>query len=455
MTAAKLADDAVVTANIVDANVTTAKLAADAVTTAKILDANVTNAKLANSTVSYGGIQLALGANDATPAFDLADATNLKLNNIDGIAANTTNFSNSILIGQSSTGTLSSADYNVGLGYGVFNNLSSGTGNMSTGYNALNSLTTGDGNVAIGRQVLSKLTQGGKNVGIGRQAGIEIVGDPGSVGGNSLVTGSQNTYIGAETVPSASNVSNETVIGYGGTGQGTGTVTLGNTSVTRIGVSQDNTTDLGSSLIEFKDLYIDGTANLDIVDVDESLVVDGTNISIDATSTLNIDNSNTSNGITIGTATTGVPVSIGHATSETTINDNLTVTGDISGSGSIAGFNANLKDVTAANNFDSNTDVYNLQSSDNGKVITISNGTDSNTKVTIPVNLGAGFNCLIIQKGNHYTKIEALSGNAVSIVNRSSEVFTAGQYAVISIINIGNDGTNDIYIVSGDTRDSN
>ena len=77
------------------------------------------------------------------------------------------------------------------------------------------------------------------------------------------------------------------------------------------------------------------------------------------------------------------------------------------------------------------------------------------TKVTIPVNLGAGFNCLIVQKGNHYTKIEALSGNAVSIVNRSSEVFTAGQYAVISIINIGNDGTNDIYIVSGDTRDSN
>ena len=89
---------------------------------------------------------------------------------------------------------------------------------MATGFNALNSLTEGDGNVAIGRQVLSKLTQGSKNVGIGRQAGIQIVGDPGSVGGNSLVTGSQNTYIGAETVPSASSVSNETVIGYGATG---------------------------------------------------------------------------------------------------------------------------------------------------------------------------------------------------------------------------------------------
>jgi hypothetical protein len=35
----------------------------------------IANANLANSTVSYGGISLALGASDATPAFDLSDAT--------------------------------------------------------------------------------------------------------------------------------------------------------------------------------------------------------------------------------------------------------------------------------------------------------------------------------------------------------------------------------------------
>ena len=73
---------------------------------------------------------------------------------------------------------------------------------------------------------------------------------------------------------------------------------------------------------------IDGIANLDNTDIDGTLVVDGSNISLDSTTTLNIDNSNTSNGITIGTATSGVPVSIGHTTSETTVNDNLTVTGD-------------------------------------------------------------------------------------------------------------------------------
>ena len=37
---------------------------------------NLANSVLANSTVSYGGVSLALGATDATPAFDLTDATN-------------------------------------------------------------------------------------------------------------------------------------------------------------------------------------------------------------------------------------------------------------------------------------------------------------------------------------------------------------------------------------------
>jgi len=74
-------------------------------------------------------------------------------------------------------------------------------------------------------------------------------------------------------------------------------------------------------------LSVDGTADLDNTDIDGTLVVDGSNISLDSTSTLNIDNSNTSNGITIGTATSGVPISIGHSTSETTVNDNLNVTG--------------------------------------------------------------------------------------------------------------------------------
>ena len=95
------------------------------------------------------------------------------------------------------------------------------------------------------------------------------------------------------------------------------------------------------------DADIDGTTNLDNTDIDGTLVVDGSNISLDSTSTLNIDNSNTSNGITIGTATSGVPISIGHTTSEVTVNDNLTVTGDLTVSGTTTTVNSttvNLND---------------------------------------------------------------------------------------------------------------
>ena len=99
--------------------------------------------------------------------------------------------------------------------------------------------------------------------------------------------------------------------------------------------SEDDLVLAGAAGIDLAgDIDVDGTANLDNTDIDGTLAVDGTTISLDATTSLNIDNSNTSNGITIGTATSGVPISIGHSTSEVTVNDNLTVTGTLTlGSG--------------------------------------------------------------------------------------------------------------------------
>ena len=84
-------------------------------------------------------------------------------------------------------------------------------------------------------------------------------------------------------------------------------------------VDIDGAVDMATTLavagnVDFNgDLDVDGTTNLDNTDIDGTLVVDGSNISLDSTATLNIDNSNTTNGITIGTATSGVPVSIGHS----------------------------------------------------------------------------------------------------------------------------------------------
>ena len=91
---------------------------------------------------------------------------------------------------------------------------------------------------------------------------------------------------------------------------------------------------------------IDGTTNLDDTDIDGSLTVDGaidlnaTTLDIDATDDIDIDTSDTTGGIAIGTANSGVPISIGHTTSEVTVNDNMTVTGNLTVSGTTTTVNS-------------------------------------------------------------------------------------------------------------------
>ena len=48
------------------------------------LAGSIANSKLSNSSVSFGGVSLALGASDATPAFDLTDATNYPTSSLSG-----------------------------------------------------------------------------------------------------------------------------------------------------------------------------------------------------------------------------------------------------------------------------------------------------------------------------------------------------------------------------------
>jgi len=54
-----------------------------------------------------------------------------------------TNFTNSLLVGTDSTGTLDSATGNTGVGVGVFGALTTGDNNVAVGYVALDVNTTG------------------------------------------------------------------------------------------------------------------------------------------------------------------------------------------------------------------------------------------------------------------------------------------------------------------------
>ena len=56
--------------------------------TSDIIDGSIPNSKLENSTVSFGGVTLSLGGSDATPAFNLSDATGYPTSSLVGTITN-------------------------------------------------------------------------------------------------------------------------------------------------------------------------------------------------------------------------------------------------------------------------------------------------------------------------------------------------------------------------------
>lgn len=80
---------------------------------------------------------------------------------------------------------------------------------------------TGGSNTLLGYGTGYSLTSGIGNTFIGSSAGYSNIG-----------TGNNNTFLGYNTSAAGANQSNQTVIGYGATGNGSNTVTIGNSSVT-------------------------------------------------------------------------------------------------------------------------------------------------------------------------------------------------------------------------------
>ena len=81
---ADIGTGAVASDEIVNNSIDAIDINTGAVTTDEILDATVANVDLANSSVNFGGVSVALGASDLTPAFDLTDATNYPVSSLAG-----------------------------------------------------------------------------------------------------------------------------------------------------------------------------------------------------------------------------------------------------------------------------------------------------------------------------------------------------------------------------------
>ena len=122
----------------------------------------------------------------------------------------------SIMVGDDSTGTISGANYNTALGVDVFAALTSGTINTAVGYQALSSLTTANGNTGLGSKALKVNEAGANNTAVGADALI------------ANTTGSQNVAIGVVALDANTTANNNIAVGYQAlTANTTGTPNIG------------------------------------------------------------------------------------------------------------------------------------------------------------------------------------------------------------------------------------
>jgi len=129
-------------------------------------------------------------------------------------------------------------------------------GTVAVGYNSLKALTEGQYSTATGYESLLTNETGDSNSAYGYQSGKLITGSNnacfGAFSADQLAGGQQNTILGVQADASSSTGSNQSVIGFQAIGQGDNTVTLGNSSVTKLYIAPDCSTSATQSIV-FKD----------------------------------------------------------------------------------------------------------------------------------------------------------------------------------------------------------
>lgn len=158
--------------------------------------------------------------------------------NIDGLSdakSGGTDFSNSLILGHQTTGTLNAASNNTSVGYGTIQAITSGDDNTAIGFNALYAVQDGWGLTAVGSGALQNASSASRTVAVGYQAGYNVVNAGYSVfvgyeSGKSYVstgasvgvgyralynaTGAHNIAIGLETLVNTTGTNNIAIGSY-------------------------------------------------------------------------------------------------------------------------------------------------------------------------------------------------------------------------------------------------
>jgi hypothetical protein len=148
-----------------------------------------------------------------------------------------TEFANSLLVGHSTTGTLSNATHNTGVGNGSLGSLTSGDKNTGVGSLSFNGLSSGQSNTAIGYgagsysgtpiqgvfigEMAGRSGAGTGNIGIGKDASRSTTGNYnislGYESADNLTSGNGNVFIGTGDIGSATGDRQLIINGYDGT----------------------------------------------------------------------------------------------------------------------------------------------------------------------------------------------------------------------------------------------
>ena len=203
------------------------------------LAGSIANAKLANSSVSYGGVSVALGASDSTPAFDLSDATAYTGDSslvTTGSVTSGTWSTGAVIAGATMTlGSDAEGDVYYRNGSGVLTRLAAGSDTevltLASGVPSWASATTGDiTGVTAGSGLTGGATSGNATLNVGAGTGITVNASDIQVATN---------YAGGSSIATVGTVATGTwegttiAVDQGGTGQTSytdGQLLIGNTT---------------------------------------------------------------------------------------------------------------------------------------------------------------------------------------------------------------------------------
>jgi len=154
----------------------------------------------------------------------LVTSTATELNLLDGASVVIpgkvagTDFTGSLLVGHSTTGTLSSALRNTGVGLDALDAITQGDDNTTMGYTAGTALTTGSSNTLLGGYAGRTLSTQSNNTSVGKNSMKDATGTRNAALGETAlegVTGSYNVGLGYNSAVNITSGSGNIIIGTG------------------------------------------------------------------------------------------------------------------------------------------------------------------------------------------------------------------------------------------------